>query len=973
MLTLEPIVTHDQTVNVEAYSYWTFSKNVTWLTVTEYEIGDESFNGMLIVTADPNTGTMTRTGAISVTNGTTTSTVSVSQPAIQMNVSAATLTFAPVAPPAQTLNITANVAWTVSKDADWLTVISSATDGNNGMLTVTAESNTGAQRTGAITVSNGTTTQSVTVTQTATTEITLSTNTLAFEADTLLTQTVNVAAYPSWTATPHVDWLIATPSLANGTLTVTAAANTGATTRTGTITVSNGTTTKNIQVSQTANQDITLSTDSLVFAATEVATKTVNVTAYTAWTVSKNPSDATWLTFSPASSGIGNGTLTVTTTAINTVTTERTCTITISNGTTTKTISVTQHAANHTLDVSEASLTFDAATSTQTVPPSQAVNVMANIAWTVSMPPSDATWLNVTPLSGIGDGTLTVRPASTNTGATRMCIITVVNTLNPTMYQAIAVTQSASTGITLSTNTLNFEADTLLTQTVNVTAYSNCTATPHVDWLVTSIDDSGTLTVTAAPNDSVARTGTITISNGTTTKSIQVSQKPNPQITLTPASLSFSPTETAAKTVNVTAYTSWDVSTNDNWLTVTSTSTSGNGTLTVTAASNESTTPRTGTITVSNGSTTQTVSVTQTASTEIILSPASLSFGPTQTAAKTVNVTAYIPWTVSQKDDWLTVITSGTDGNGTLTVTAANNTGATTRTGYITVTNGTTTQTVSVTQANPQITLSTASLTFEATEAGAKTVNITANTIWTVSKDAIWLTVNVTGNLANATLIITAATPYTGATTRTGTITVTDLNGTVSKTIQVSQNPNPTNITLSQDTLHFPGDETYKFKNAQFAPNNHVINFQPPFFFFHACGVGADVGTQVPACAVWKTACENLRPQALADCGKIANNEAVNLLLPLLYQHALYCIVIRQNAKPPAGYTRFKVLSRYAFIDIQKIAKFQDIKPSISGTVNPPASPGITLLEGCMREDIPQSYDVLKCYNAVCRIVCIFT
>lgn len=151
---------------------------------------------------------------------------------------------------------------------------------------------------------------------------------------------VTVTANVSWTVTDNQTWLSVAPTsgTSNGSFTLSATANTGTASRSGTVTVTGGGLTRTIAVSQAgqAANNLTLSTSSLSFAAT-ASSSPVNVTANVSWTVTDNQS---WLSVSPAS-GSNNGSFTVSATA-NTASTTRSGTVTVSGGGLTRTLAVTQ-------------------------------------------------------------------------------------------------------------------------------------------------------------------------------------------------------------------------------------------------------------------------------------------------------------------------------------------------------------------------------------------------------------------------------------------------------------------------------------------------------------------------------------------------------------------------------------------------------------------------------------------------------
>ena len=173
-------------------------------------------------------------------------------------------------------------------------------------------------------------------------------------------KTFDIASNTNWTIAVSDSWITVSPAAGNtdGTITVTAEANTETTPRTATITVSGtGVMEQTIDVNQDAAPiipDLSVSTTSLNFAASGEQ-QTFTIASNTNWTVAVSDS---WITVSPAA-GNADGTITVTAEA-NTETTPRTATITVSgivsdvNGdgvldandfTVIKTISITQDAA----------------------------------------------------------------------------------------------------------------------------------------------------------------------------------------------------------------------------------------------------------------------------------------------------------------------------------------------------------------------------------------------------------------------------------------------------------------------------------------------------------------------------------------------------------------------------------------------------------------------------------------------------
>ena len=153
----------------------------------------------------------------------------------------------------------------------------------------------------------------------------------------------------------------------------------------------------------TPTNNLAVSPTTLSFASA-ASSSPVTVTANVSWTVTDNQ---TWITASPTG-GTNNGSFTVSATA-NTGTAARTGTVTVTGGGLTRTIAVTQAAPTaNNLTLSQTALSLASAAS------SSAVNVTANVSWTVT---DDQTWLSASPTSGSNNGSFTVS-ATANTGTT---------------------------------------------------------------------------------------------------------------------------------------------------------------------------------------------------------------------------------------------------------------------------------------------------------------------------------------------------------------------------------------------------------------------------------------------------------------------------------------------------------------------------------------------------------------------------
>lgn len=125
---------------------------------------------------------------------------------------------------------------------------------------------------------------------------------------------------------------------------------------------------------------------------------------------------------------------------------------------------------------------------------------------------------------------------------------------------------------------------------------------------------AGTTTVTLSATENTStdsRTSTLTIQCGGLSKSVKVTQAATGTvISLDTNTLEFT-SESGKKTFNISSNSSWTVSSDKTWCSVSPTNGSGKGNVTVTVQVNTSTSARTATISIKSGSTTKTLTVKQ--------------------------------------------------------------------------------------------------------------------------------------------------------------------------------------------------------------------------------------------------------------------------------------------------------------------------------------------------------------------------
>ncbi|HEY9464969.1 MAG TPA: BACON domain-containing carbohydrate-binding protein [Vicinamibacterales bacterium] len=300
-------------ISVQALSVcdWGATSNVPWITVTAGSRGRG--DGAVMFSVAANTGAA-RTGTIAI--GPRNFTVSQAAGAAPPTPPACTYTIAPqsqtvpsgAGPGTVNVTTTAACAWTAVSNAPWLTVTSGAAGTGNGTVAFSVAANTGAARTGTLTIA----TQTFTVTQSAFVapcSYTIAPTSQNVDANASTpTVAVTTTAACSWTAVSGVPWITVTSGASgtgNGSVGLSVAANTGAA-RSGTVAIAGQTFTVN-QAAFVAPCSYSIApTSQSVPVLGGTGTVTVTTTSACTWTATSN---APWLSITSGATGTGSGTV----------------------------------------------------------------------------------------------------------------------------------------------------------------------------------------------------------------------------------------------------------------------------------------------------------------------------------------------------------------------------------------------------------------------------------------------------------------------------------------------------------------------------------------------------------------------------------------------------------------------------------------------------------------------------------------
>jgi hypothetical protein len=289
-------------VSTQAACQWTASSNAAWITLISGATG--LGNGTVAFSVGVNAGA-SRTGSLTVAGRA----ITVTQAACSFSLAGNGLDVASAGGPATIAVTTSSTcAWTATSNTGWITITSGGTAVGNGSVGFNVAANSGASRTGSLTIAG----RAFTVNQ-AGCSYSLSGNGLDVAAPGgPATVAVTTGSTCPWTASSNAGWITITsggPGAGNGSVVFSIAANSGAS-RTGSLTIAGRAFTVNQAAgSPPVSCSYSVGTNNLtVEAAGGPATIAVTTGSTCTWTASSN---AGWITVTSGASGTGNGTVTI--------------------------------------------------------------------------------------------------------------------------------------------------------------------------------------------------------------------------------------------------------------------------------------------------------------------------------------------------------------------------------------------------------------------------------------------------------------------------------------------------------------------------------------------------------------------------------------------------------------------------------------------------------------------------------------
>ena len=330
---------------------------------------------------------------------------------------------------------------------------------------------------------------------------------------------------------------------------------------------------------------------------------------------------------------------------------------------------------------------------------------------------------------------------------------------------------------------------------VKLTSNRDWKLVSNVNWAVVNVtqgNGNSNLSISVTANSSlIARTGKVEITAGAIVRTITINQAAFVKVdTLLVDKITINEVSTGGNnTVKITANRDWKVVPSASWISVNPSQGVGNSNLTISLANNTTFTARTGKVDVTAGAIVRTITINQAASVKVdTLLVDKITINAVSTGGNnTVKITANRDWKVVPSASWISVNPSQGVGNSNLTISLANNTSFTARTGKVDITAGAIVRTITINQAaSVKVdTLLVDKTSINAVSTGGNnTVIITANRDWKVVPSASWISVNPSQGVGNSNLTISLANNTT-FTARTGKVDVTA--GAIVRTITINQ------------------------------------------------------------------------------------------------------------------------------------------------------------------------------------------
>lgn len=264
--------------------------------------------------------------------------------------------------------------------------------------------------------------------------------------------------------------------------------------------------------------------------------------------------------------------------------------------------------------------------------------------------------------------------------------------------------------------------------------------------------------------------------------------------------------------ISISSTHPWSATSIPNWIIITPSTGTGMNMIGIQIDMNYSSSARTGTLEFSDGTRIASVEITQggnTVQNYLNVSPQSLNYD-WNGGVKYINISSSLEWEVPSKPSWISVdALSGYSGTSILTLSAQTNNATIGRTGTVTIMNGANTVTIPVAQSQRttqrQISVSPDQVYYDPTGSTSYVTVLSEENPWYLVSKPEWIVLSQNSGRTGFTMLMITASEYTGTTTRSGTITLTDGNSTVGINVSQSAPAAIKSLTASPSILYVDG------------------------------------------------------------------------------------------------------------------------------------------------------------------------
>jgi hypothetical protein len=337
--------------------------------------------------------------------------------------------------------------------------------------------------------------------------------------------------------------------------------------------------------------------------------------------------------------------------------------------------------------------------------------VMLNITTTAAWSAHCASWITITPSAG-AIGTTQVVVTAGSTDEERTGYITFRSGNQQKVITVSQVTyESVETELAVAPETISVFSDGLLSAgtapAITITSNKTWAISGYPDWIIpdnvagSAGESAITFEVSAHTVTAEDRSATLTVTAGVQSKTVVLTQRKHPSLSVTPATIEvlFSgllASDGTMPVLAVTANETWTLNSNASWVTPSSTTGNPGNAIPVTldiAQHNSTTEDRSATVTVTLANLSETVLITQEKKNPMLIPSAGtltlrhdglMNDGSTPA----LNLTSTSAWTATTTDAWIHITTdSGPEGTVEIPFTVDKNTTTATRNGMIALTN----------------------------------------------------------------------------------------------------------------------------------------------------------------------------------------------------------------------------------------------------------------------------------------------